>query len=734
MAPPGKAIGGVLNQRMQGTTDSRRRLRICLAAFLAMLTVVFVRAAQLEITSGDTFRQQAAKPLVRRRSVPGVRGRILARDGAVLACDRRVSALAVHYRYLEQPCNRTWLRLAARSRLTPQQRREAGRVAAEESQILAQRADLAQRLAELCESAPEQWQRRARQIQSRVERIAASANRRMELARSAPEAAPADPSDASPTETARRRLLATLKGTMHDAPNRITVAEELDYHVMADEVPLSVIAEIEGNRDRYPGVRILQRWRRDYPAGSLAAHVLGHLGSPQSPSVEGAAGDDALVGRMGLERQHESLLRGRSGMEIELTDHGGRILESYREREPVVGRDLVLTLDSRLEQAAEMLLDQALARRAAGPVGAQASGGGAIVVLDVQTGAVLVAASAPRFDPRWFARGSAELNAALRDPAGPLFDRVAGMALAPGSVFKVVTAAALLEAGGLDPQASHLCRGYLDTPDRWRCAVYHRHREGHGQVALRDALAQSCNVYFFHHARQMGPEALVDWAHRLGFGQPTGVDLPGEAAGIVPGPENIQALEAHPWRTADTLELCIGQGSLTVTPLQVARLMAAMANGGRLVAPHVVRGLGLTEAAGGGSTGDDPIRVASPQPVPGLSTSTLDTIGEGLEAVVTDPLGTAHATMHPAAVPVAVKTGTAQIGVGRPDHAWLAGYAPADRPRVAFVIVLEQAGNAGPATGPVAKRLIEQMRILGLLGAGRASAGRIRSPKELTSR
>jgi penicillin-binding protein 2 len=704
---------------MHRTTDSRRRLRICLAAFWAMLLVVFVRAAQLEITSGDTFREQAAKPLVRQRIVPGVRGRILARDGAVLACDRRASALAVHYRYLEQPCNRTWLRFAARSRLKPQERRLPGRVAEEESRLLTERTELAARLANLCGLSAEQWERRARQIQSRVERIAASANRRQEAARPAESSSP-EPQEGLSADSLRLRLLSALKSTMHETPGRITVAEELDYHVMADEIPLALIAEIEGNPGQYPGVKVLQRWRRDYPAGTLAAHVLGHLGPPESPSDASPGNGPPLVGRMGLERQHELLLCGHNGVEVELTDHGGRILESYRERQPVVGRDLLLTIDSRLEQAAETLLDQALERREAGPVGTQATGGGAVVILDVQTGALLAAASAPRFDPRWFARGAPELNAALHDPARPLFDRVASMAIAPGSVFKVATSVALLESG-LDPQASHLCRGYLDSPDRWRCALYRRQREGHGQVALRDALAQSCNVYFFHHAREIGPEALVDWAHRLGFGQPTGVDLPGEAAGIVPGPEDIQRLEKHAWRTADTLEMSVGQGSLTVTPLQVARLMAAVANGGRLVTPHVVMGLGLTEAAGGDSAGDDPIRVPPPQPVPGLSTSTLAAIAEGLEATVSDPHGTAYATLYQEALPVAAKTGTAQIGGGRPEHAWLAGYAPADRPRVAFVVVLEQAGNAGPAVGPVAKRLLEQMRVLGLLGGSRAS-------------
>ena len=180
-------------------------------------------------------------------------------------------------------------------------------------------------------------------------------------------------------------------------------------------------------------------------------------------------------------------------------------------------------------------------------------------------------------------------EALLADPAHPLFHRAIQMALPPGSVFKTVTAVALLESAGLDPAATFYCQGYLKQPDRQRCAVYVRHGTGHGDVTLAEALAESCNVYFFHHAEKLPPQALVDWARRLGFGQPTGVDLPGEARGIVPTPDSIRKLEGHGWHTADTQAMSVGQGSLTATPLQVVRMMAAVANGGLLVTPHVVR-------------------------------------------------------------------------------------------------------------------------------------------------
>jgi penicillin-binding protein 2 len=236
---------------------------------------------------------------------------------------------------------------------------------------------------------------------------------------------------------------------------------------------------------------------------------------------------------------------------------------------------------------------------------------------------------------------------------------------------------------------------------------------------LGDALAQSCNVYFFHAADQMGPAPLVNWATRFGFGRPAGIDLPGESAGRVPTPATIRDLEGHAWRAGDTQALAIGQGSLMVTPLQVARLMAAVANGGSLVTPHVVSDLGLVQLADGQSGSDESeetISTQPPQPIKGLQPSTLRIIQEGLRRVVADPAGTAYATVRLKSVSIAGKTGTAETGGGRADHAWFAGYAPADSPKVAFVVVLQHAGSGTAAAGPVAKRLVLRMQQLGYFG------------------
>ena len=244
---------------------------------------------------------------------------------------------------------------------------------------------------------------------------------------------------------------------------------------------------------------------------------------------------------------------------------------------------------------------------------------------------------------------------------------------------------------------------------------------GHGEVTLTDALCVSCNVYFFHHAGELGGETLAEWAGKFGFGRRTGVDLPDEAAGTIQrgaiqrGRESFlqrrgsgDADEPDPAETTpDPFSLAIGQGELTATPLQVARMMAAVANGGRLVAPHVTKS-GQNVLSRGRTEGEGTESILTER----SSDPFLVAVREGLERVVADPQGSAHATVFVESIAIAGKTGTAETGGGRAAHAWFAGYVPAERPRLAFVVVLEHAGSSGAAAGPVAKRLVLRMKEL----------------------
>jgi penicillin-binding protein 2 len=339
--------------------------------------------------------------------------------------------------------------------------------------------------------------------------------------------------------------------------------------------------------------------------------------------------------------------------------------------------------------------------------------------------------------------------------------RLTHLQLPPGSAFKPLIAVAVLESRRIDPDEPIHCRGYLDEPDRDRCLIYRHYGVGHGDVTLEDALCRSCNVYFFTAARRIGPEAIVEWAERFGFGRATGIDLPGEYAGSVPcppalrrerekqavvqaifspfaedggsaSPPAIQTGARETWYPGDTLGLAIGQSRLTVTPLQIVRMMAAIANGGYLVTPHVVRRIHPSSA-----NDADAVNLASdadhapltsgdvsPPPVPirGLSPSTLQRVRAGLSRVVSHPQGTGHRSVYLEDVSIAGKTGTAETGRSGEDHAWFVGYVPADAPRFAFVVVLDRGGSGGAIAGPPARKVVEAMLDLGLLSNARETS------------
>ncbi|MBN2580149.1 MAG: hypothetical protein JXB10_14265 [Pirellulales bacterium] len=664
--------------------NSRKRIRICGGLFLAVVLAIFARAVQLEVSYGAAYRNKASQPLEKEISVPGRRGRILARDGTVLAADRKILSLAVDYRWLEEPPDPQWLKRTARARLTPEERKNPGRVTEEQRRVLAERTAAQRRLAELAGMTPEEWKARAETIQNRVERIAERVNR----------SAQAEAVTPTGQDHGWQGWIQELSEP--PPPPRIIIAEQRDCHVMVELADPPLVSAVREHPEQFPGAEIITQLRRVYPQKTLAANLLGHLG-PATGEEAGFKDQDSpqdvyhpedLLGRMGLEKQYESVLRPRRGVRVEISERGGRLLSAYYRHPPRDGRDLRLTLDARVQKTAEELLDEP-----------HSFSSGAIVVMDPRTGALLAAASAPRFDPNLFVGENPAAAAVLNDPRRPLFDRVARMAVAPGSVFKIVTATALLESKTVDPEEPFFCNGYLDRPDRQRCDIFVRQGVGHGETTLADALCVSCNVYFFHHAPRLGCDRLLDWAERFGFGRPPDVDLPGQSAGIVPNPENIRRLERHDWTVGDTQALAVGQGSLTATPLQVAVLLAAVANGGKRVTPHLFPGLESEESA---------------TPVPGLHEETVARLREGLRRVVSDPAGTAHETVFMEDLAVSGKTGTAETAAGQP-HAWFAGYAPADDPKVVIVIALEHGGEGGSAAGPMAKRLLLRLRKYGIL-------------------
>jgi penicillin-binding protein 2 len=687
--------------------DPRQRLMWLGALAAACFFVVGARVAWIQAGMTDRFIAPWRETSATEEPIPSRDGRILSRDGVVLAYDETRYDLAVAYRWLESPPDRRWLREEVLRRLSPHERNDAVRRELVEREVLSERNRLWQTLSEVTGVPPEELARRRRTIQERIERMAASVEQRRAEGQDRHQAPTHAPLSQHGSETDRfRAILDLVWSELTTPPERISrdpiiLREELEEHLLVRDLPFSQVSIVQSHPSRFPGVRIQGTASRVYPLEDLAAHVIGVR--RRNAPAEGTLSETRA--ESGVERAYDRRLSGRHGLLRHTRDRRGQPLRSDVIREPQDGQDVVLTLDSRLQRSAEALLDAALAPADDDDEDSVLPTGGVIVAMDLWTGDVLTAAAAPRPSlSQMLHPDPQEWEELLADPRQPFFPRVTRMALPPGSVFKVVTAVAGLESGEVSPDELFHCRGYLDRPDRFRCLIYRKHGVGHGNVRLEDALCQSCNVFFYDLAERIGPQTLCDWAERFGFGQSTGSDLPLEQPGTLPRPETPVAQER--WYPGTTRQLAIGQGALLATPLQVVRMMAAIGNGGYLVSPRVVVDSDASSAALDADRSPVP-RPASIQKIPGLSERTLATVRSGLEMVVQHPRGTGSSA-RVEMVTLAGKTGTAEVA-GRRDHAWFAGYVPARSPRIAYVVVLEHGGSAGEAAGGLVREFVQSL-------------------------
>ena len=478
-------------------------------------------------------------------------------------------------------------------------------------------------------------------------------------------------------------LAALLAVPPEELLSRLAAAEEMSREpvVVWRDVGSDVVARVEEHSVYLDGLSIVADAVRQYPNGSLAAHLLGYvretsgeeLSAPEN--VDYRPGD--LIGKSGIERIAEAALRGIDGGDQIEVDARGRRVRTLGTVPATPGQDVWLTLDLELQRAAA----EALGSRA-----------GAVVALDPWTGEVLAMESHPAYDPNIFASAlsSAEWRQ-LSGPERPQRNRATTSRYEPGSLFKLVTAAAALEAGVCNTRSSFRCDGAFSLGD-WRLRCWKR--EGHGSIDFLHGFAQSCNVMFVSLGRGVGPERLAEMARRFGLGEATGFDLPPEAEGLVPSPRWKRRARGESWYPGDTCQMAVGQGDCLVTPLQMARAFSVVANGGRLVRPHVIR---RTEGRGAPQTGLEGTEV-------GLRPETIAALRTAMEAVVA-PGGTAQ-SIATAKYAMAGKTGTAQNPQGEP-HAWFAGYAPAERPKLVVAVVVENAGQGSVVAAPVARHVFD---------------------------
>jgi penicillin-binding protein 2 len=728
------------NFGMDPRFDRRPQLRITLLFLLMVFAVVLIgyRLVYVQTRLSAAYATEFERLVELQETIPCRDGRIIAAGGEVLAEDEQMFGLKIHYRWLEDPPDPRWLDAQAISRLDRKARRDADQVSQSRAEVLRLRDQLWRDLARVMEVQPRLLSARRGEIQRRVEKIYQLVERRREQSLQQGKAPRATPSASTGFWN---NLWSTLQSALTTPPEReavepLVIREQQDYHLLFSNLPIEVAVAIEGHPEMFPGARIAVENRRVYPHGETAPHIVGyrtHIDEetltirkeqfPEGDPLDYQPGD--RIGRSGLEKQYERQLRGLRGVRKLWKNHRGEVVKSEIVREPRPGQDLILSLSIPAQQAAEQLLDERLQHEQLDETNGKPlpiPPGGAIIVLDVRTGKVLAAASAPRFNINDIIHHDADTwQEILDDPQKPLFHRATEMALPPGSVFKALSAIAFLESGRLDPSHNFHCQGYLDDPDRYRCLIYRNFGASHGDITLTDALARSCNVYFFDAARRIGGASISEWGTRFGFGRITGIDLPGERGGNLPIIHPATGNRRQVDRTnGESLQLAIGQSRLTTTPLQVARMMAAIANGGILVTPRLVDSFGTIQIDGDASA--TPETDGENSHIEGLSSRTLHFVRRGLEAVVADSHGTGYKTVRTPLVAIAGKTGTAEAGGGKPDHAWFAGYAPADRPKVAFVVVLENAGSGGHAAGPVARQLVQALVSQGII-TGQALRG-----------
>ncbi|HPA59726.1 MAG TPA: penicillin-binding protein 2 [Synergistales bacterium] len=414
-------------------------------------------------------------------------------------------------------------------------------------------------------------------------------------------------------------------------------------------------------------------WRRVYPAGPLVAHVLGYVGEVTSEELERYSSGDYrggdYVGKGGVEEFYESVLRGTPGQEAIEVDARGRKVKRIGFIESGQGKDLELALDLGAQRLASELM--------AGRVGA-------VFAMDVHNGNVKVLFSSPNFDANPLAWGisSREWNELMRDPVKPMLNRVIAGTYPPASTFKVVPALAALAENAVTKRTTFTCTGGTRVGNRFfRCW---KRDGGHGSVNVVKGLRDSCDVFFYQAGLRTGIDALVKWAAAFGVGEPTGIDLPGEARGNIAGPAWKLERFRERWYPGDTANYSIGQGFLLLTPIQLARIYAAIANGGKLVTPRLLKGA------------ETSVSLRLPE-------GPLAIVKEGIEEVVLRGTGR-RAGLY--GVSVAGKTGTAENPHGD-DHAWFVGFAPVENPEIVVVAMVEHGGHGASIASPIVKDVIK---------------------------
>ena len=480
--------------------------------------------------------------------------------------------------------------------------------------------------------------------------------------------------------------------------------------VIAKDVPREVISEFSENSDEFPGITVSVQPTRQYTQGTLASHILGYAAKISDKEYETRKDtytQNDIIGKTGIESVFEKYLKGQNGIkQIDMAVDGTTTAEVI-EKEAVAGANVVLTIDSKLQKVAETALASNIEKIKNGGFGkAYNATGGSCVVMNVKTGEVLAMASYPDYNPQSFADGisSEEWNKYSNNEAHPLLNKTMQSAYEPGSIFKMVTAIAGLESGSITMNDKINDTGvYKKYGAEWKCWYYTDYHSGHGWLNVSGAIEKSCNYFFYETANRMGIDTLDKYAKYFGLGTKTGIELPGETAGTLASKEYASSIN-RTWNPGDTINAAIGQGYNKFTPLQMAKYISIIANGGNKVDASIVKTIRnqdgtevsrdeinnfVKERLGLGDT-EDTENIT-------LNQQYVQAVKEGMRSVTSDESGTAYVRFKNFNIEVGGKTGSAEAGKDSNGkdivNAWFAGFAPYDNPEIAVVVMVENGGH-----------------------------------------
>ncbi len=481
--------------------------------------------------------------------------------------------------------------------------------------------------------------------------------------------------------------------------------------LIARDISSTSAVQLREQNSKLAGMNIITEPIVSYTSGSLASHVLGYVGAINEQEYETRKDtyrNDDIIGKDGIQKVFEEYLKGTDGTkQVDMTVDGA-ITSEYISEEAVAGSDVVLTIDANLQKVAEDALEKNIKDIAAGEYGEKHDAdAGAVVVMNVNSGEILAMASYPDYNPAKYAE---EYDA--NDTTGKYLNRAISSAFAPGSTFKMVVATAGLDTGEITPKTLINDNGIYPYGDRQACWYYRSYGVGHGYLNLTQAIKYSCNYFFYDLGYRLGIDTIAEYAGYYGLGKRTGVELIGEERGTVASKEYAESL-GNGWYISDTLSAAIGQSYNNFTPIQMARYVSMVANGGKNVDVTLIKSIVNPD---GTEVSKEEIDNYVKQTIGteneneadlDVSEENLDAIRAGMKGVTSESGGTAYSTFADFDIDIAGKTGSAQTGVDGEAHGWFVGFAPYENPEIAVVVFVEKAGSGG-YTAAVAKEIMEE--------------------------